>query len=112
MFTSTAQVFLKVGSPRLPEIITNLPLLAGAFFYVVGAGIMIVAFKGGAVTVLYPIFATSYVWVSLLSARVFAETISIFIWLGIFTIIMGVTFIAFGSKSKKTSPVVEYIEVP
>jgi len=111
-FTSAAQVFLKIGSPRLPEIFTNLPLLAGAVLYVLGAGFMIIAFKGGEVTVLYPIFATSYVWVSLLSVRIFGETISTFKWLGIFTIIMGVTFIAFGSKDSKKQPIIEYVEVP
>lgn len=113
--TSVAQVFLKIGSPRLPEIFTNLPLLIGASLYVAGAAMMIIAFKGGEVTVLYPIFATSYVWVSLLSARVFGELISTFKWLGIFTIMMGISFIAFGSKQmpkKDERSVIEIVEAP
>ncbi len=109
VLTSAAQVFLKFGSPRLPEIFTNLPLLAGASLYVLGAGMMIIAFKGGEVTVLYPIFASSYIWVTLLSSHFFGEIINVFKWLGIFSIVFGICFITFGSKKEK--PVIEYVEV-
>ena len=62
-FTSTAQVLYKFGANKLEfnfmGLIANLPLISGMALYVLGAVIMITAFKGGEVSVLYPIVATS-----------------------------------------------------
>jgi len=99
-FTSVAQIFYKYGAARLPEIFTNYPLLIGLFLYGLGAVIFVTALKFGEVTVLYPIIATSYVWVSILSWFIFSETINVFKWLGILAIVAGITTIAFGSKEK------------
>ncbi len=110
-FTSTAQVFYKFGADRLElnfiSLITNFPLITGMILYVLGAVIMITAFKGGEVSVLYPIIATSYIWVSLLSIYFFNESLNLFKILGIFIIIAGIIFISIGSKQKET---IEYTE--
>jgi undecaprenyl phosphate-alpha-L-ara4N flippase subunit ArnE len=105
-FTSFAQVFYKMGADKLVfsfmEIITNVPLITGMVLYGLGAIIMIVAFKGGEVSVLYPIVATSYIWVSLLSVYFFNESLNLFKVIGIFVIISGVVLISIGSKEKET----------
>lgn len=105
-FTSMAQVFYKLGATRLQfdlmSLITNLPLITGMVLYILGAIPMIIAFKGGEVSVLYPIIATSYVWVSLLSVYFFNENLNLFRWIGIFVIIAGIIFISIGSKEKET----------
>ncbi len=110
-FTSIAQVFYKLGANKLQfnlvSIITNLPLITGMALYIIGAVIMIIAFKGGEVSVLYPIVATSYIWVSLLSVYFFNEALNLFRWIGIFIIIAGIILISSGSKQKET---IEYIE--
>lgn len=110
-FTSFAQVFYKFGVNRLEfdfiSLITNLPLITGMVLYILGAVIMIIAFKGGEVSVLYPIIATSYIWVSLLSIYFFNENLNFFRWIGIFVIIVGIIFISIGSKEKET---IEYTE--
>jgi len=112
-FTSMAQVFYKLGANKLQfnliSIITNLPLLTGMALYILGAIIMIAAFKGGEVSVLYPIIATSYIWVSLLSIYFFNETLNLFRWIGIFVIIIGIIFISIGSKQKETIKYTEAI---
>ena len=97
-FTSTAQIFLKYGSARLPEIFFNWQLFTGLALYGIGAVMLIVSFKGGDVTVLYPIIATSYVWVSLLSMYFLNENISFTKWAGVFSIMCGICFIGWGSK--------------
>ena len=107
LFTSIAQVFYKIGALRLPEIFTNYPILIGLILYGIGAIILITALKLDEVTVLYPILATSYVWVSFLSWGIFAESINIFKWIGIAFIIAGISAIALGSKD---NGVVEYTE--
>jgi len=111
-FTSIAQVFYKLGAARLEfdlfALITNLPLIIGMVLYILGAVIMIIAFRGGEVSVLYPIIATSYIWVSLLSIYFFNENLNLFRWIGILVVITGVIFISIGSKEKES---VKYTDV-
>ena len=76
---------------------------------ILGAFIMITAFKGGEVSVLYPIIATSYIWVSLMSAYFFKENLNLFRWIGIFVIISGIIFISVGSKEKESLKHVDVI---
>jgi multidrug transporter EmrE-like cation transporter len=106
IFTSFAQVLYKLGADKLQfnliSIITNLPLIAGMALYILGAVIMIIALKGGEVSALYPIIATSYIWVSLLSMYFFNESLNLLRWIGISIIIAGIISISIGSKQKET----------
>ena len=83
--------------------------MIGLVIYGIAAALMITAFKGGEVSVLYPIIATSYIWVSLLSSYFFNETINLFRWMGILIIISGIIFISLGSKEKETIKYTEAI---
>ena len=100
--TSTAQIFYKIGSSTLSanlfEIITNYYLISGLFIYAVGAILMIVSFRGGEVSVLYPIVAMSYIWVTLLSAGFLGEKVNSFKIVGVMSIIGGIVLIGLGSK--------------
>ena len=102
LLTSTAQILYKLGANRLVVsfygIITNYPLILGLTLYVIAGAILIVALRHGDVTVLYPIVATSYVWVSLLSVTLLGELMNVYKWIGIFVIITGVIFVSLGSK--------------
>ena len=60
---------------------------------------MVISFRGGEVSVLYPIIATSYIWVSFLSIFFLNEIMNIFKWLGVAFIIAGIVSIGYGSKS-------------
>jgi len=102
-FTSLAQYFFKVGANldillTYPEVLILWPILAGFVSYGVGAVLMILAFKGGEVTVIYPIVATSYVWVVIMSAFVFGESLTALKIIGSLTLVVGITFIAKGGK--------------
>lgn len=110
LLTTSAQIFLKLGSNKLPLVIfTNWQLFTGIILYAIGAFVMIMAFRGGEVTVLYPIFASSYIWVSLLSAYFFNESLGLLKISGVFVVILGITMIAMGSKKNSA---LEYVEVP
>ena len=102
LLTSTAQLFYKFGAEQLefnlPSIITNLPLLMGILLYAIGGVLLIISFRGGEVSVLYPIIATSYIWVSFLSIYFLGESMNIFKWLGVFTIMIGIILIGYGSN--------------
>ena len=73
--------------------------------YGVGAILMIISFRGGEVSVLYPIIATSYIWVSILSSYFLRETMNIFRWAGVFIIIAGIVSISYGSKDSSVGVV-------
>ena len=102
LLTSTAQLFYKFAAEKLSfnilSIITNVNLLMGVGLYAVGGILLIISFRGGEVSVLYPIFATSYIWVSFLSIYFLGEVMNIFKWLGVFVIIAGIILIGYGSK--------------
>lgn len=102
VLTSTAQIFYKTGVNSLElsflGAITNYWIIIGLVLYAFGAGLMITAFKGGELSVLYPIIATSYIWVALLSFFIFHEAINIIRWAGIISIVFGVIFVGIGGK--------------
>ena len=105
ILTSSAQIFYKLAAPRLEwnlfALITNYYLLIGMSLYIIGAVLMITALKGGDLSVLYPIVATSYIWVGLFSSYLFHESLNIMRWLGIAAIFFGVIFIGVGSREKE-----------
>ena len=103
--TSTAQIFYKKGAEilvlNLLALITNYYLIIGMILYAIGGTLMIISFRGGEVSVLYPIIATSYIWVSFLSMFFLNETMSLFKWLGVFTIFFGIVLVGYGSKKSE-----------
>jgi multidrug transporter EmrE-like cation transporter len=92
-------VFYKSGAARLPEILTNWPLLAGIACYAVGAVLLTLSLRGGEVSVLYPLFATSYLWVTIAAYFVYGESIGALKVIGIMVIIAGLSAIGYGSRT-------------
>lgn len=100
LFTSAAQVFYKFGAARLPLIFTNYQLIIGLALYALAAIIFVVALKFGEVTMLYPIIATSYVWVAFLSWWIFGDVINVYKSLGIVAIVAGIIIISVGGNKR------------
>ena len=102
LLTSSAQILYKLGSATLTfdivSILTNYYLVGGIVLYAVGGTLMIVSFRCGEVSVLYPIIATSYIWVSWLSIFFLNEKMNAFKWFGVAFIIFGIISIGYGSK--------------
>ena len=102
LLTSTAQLFYKFGAAKLSfdilSILTNYELLMGMLLYAVGGILLILSLRGGEVSVLYPIIATSYIWVSFLSIYFLNETMNRFKWLGVIIIMSGIILINLGSR--------------
>ena len=104
LLTSSAQILYKLGIPALKfdlnSALTNYYLIGGLLLYGIGALLMIISFRGGEVSVLYPIIATSYIWVSILSIYFLGEKMNTFRWIGVFIIIVGIVSIGYGSKER------------
>ncbi len=98
---SFGPLFLKKASKDisldLMKLLKNYNLLIGIMFYALGTILFIPALKGGELSVLYPLVALVYVWVSLLSVRFLGERMSKLKWLGVILILCGVTLIGLGA---------------
>ncbi len=102
LFTSVAQIFFKLGSGKLVfdliKILTNHYLIIGIILYGIGAVLLLLSLKIGELSVVYPVIATSYIWVSILSFFIFNESITLFKSLGVASIIGGVAFLSLNGR--------------
>jgi drug/metabolite transporter (DMT)-like permease len=114
VFTSSAQILYKLGAEKLifdiVSIITNWQILLGLVFYGIGAVLVIISFRGGEVTVLYPIITSSYIWVTLGSWYFLKESISVVRWSGVLLIMMGILIITLSKKSESGEEIIKYAE--
>ena len=98
---SLGPLFLKKAAGKLTlnikSILTNKFLFFGLLFYAIGTILFIPALKGGDLSVLYPLVALVYIWVSLLSMKFLKEKMTKLKWLGIALILLGVTLIGLGA---------------
>lgn len=82
---------------KINNIIKNYYLIGGFLLYAVGTILFIPALKGGELSVLYPLVATTYIWVSLWSVKFLKEKMNKQKWIGILLVIVGVVFIGLGA---------------
>lgn len=92
---SLGQLLFKLGSESISTNLLswamNLRIIGGMVIYFVGAILFIVALKHGNLSILYPLIATSYIWVVIFSTRFLGEPFSFTQWIGIALIIGGVS---------------------
>jgi undecaprenyl phosphate-alpha-L-ara4N flippase subunit ArnE len=100
--TSVAQFFYKKGAGELAfsmsGLFLNWHLYLGMLLYLSGAVLMITALRGGELSVLYPVIATAFIWVNVISWLWLSEPMDSFKWFGVGFIIIGISFIGYGSK--------------
>jgi undecaprenyl phosphate-alpha-L-ara4N flippase subunit ArnE len=106
IFAAVAQVLLKFGAlhpmpalhpGNLSSILAfigaltgNLPLVFGYGLHACNAMLLILALREGQLSLLYPVYALSYIWVDLLSLYFFNEHMNFWKGAGILLIICGV----------------------
>lgn len=103
IFTSAGQLFWKAGALKIsffnPVSFFNLPFIAGCSLYVVGSLLMILALKKGELSVLYPVIATSFVWVSVLAPFFFpTEAMNGWKWAGVLLILFSISLLGWSSS--------------
>lgn len=97
---SFGPIMLKKASSKsfkIRDIIKNYYLIIGFLFYGIGTILFIPALKGGELSVLYPLVATVYIWVSLWSIKFLKERMNKQKWIGVTLVIIGVIFIGIGA---------------
>ena len=70
--------------------VTSLPLLAGYCLYGLNTVLLVFALRDGELSILYPIIALTYVWVTILSVVLFHETMNFFKVAGVAVVVIGV----------------------
>ena len=71
---------------------------AGFFLFMITLLLLARGFKGGDMSVLYPIFATSFIWNIIFSSIFIGEVINLYKILGVLFIVGGIGLIGFGHK--------------
>jgi drug/metabolite transporter (DMT)-like permease len=97
LLLSFGQLLFKKGVDNFPEVVFNLTLISGFFLYGLALIILLYSLKKGELSVLYPIFALSYVWVLILSGFLLNEAIAGLKIVGVGFIFVGVSLIGRGS---------------
>jgi uncharacterized membrane protein len=94
---SMGQIFFKLSSENFSfnptKLIKNYKFIIGAMLYAVSAVIFVWALRFGDLSALYPIIATSYIWISFFSVFLLNEPFPPLRWLGVGLIIAGITVI-------------------
>lgn len=93
LLTSIGQLFYKLGADQLPKLFINYFLIIGLLTYFIALVIFIIALKYEELSILYPIYATSYIWVTLMSFFILREPSAISKYIGITLIVMGVAVV-------------------
>ncbi len=102
---AAAQILMKTGVNGMDHldllrVVTNLPLMAGYCLYGINTLLLMLALRDGELSMLYPIIALTFVWVTMLSAYFFAEPLSLFKIAGIMVIVGGVTVMGKASAKR------------
>jgi uncharacterized membrane protein len=103
VFSAMGQILFKYTSKDVTSVFSF--FLNGYFYlagicFALGFIFLMIALKTGDATTIYPILASSYVYVCLISPFLFkTDFMSIQKWIGVFVIISGIYFIINGSRN-------------
>ena len=100
---AAAQILMKTGANQLAAqglagILSNLPLLAGYCLYGLSTLLLVLALRDGELSLLYPVIALTYVWVTILSKVIFHDRLSVSKLAGIAIIVAGVVVLGRNTK--------------
>ena len=105
-----AQIFLKGGTQQqrgegladiVVTIFSNPQMFTGYALYGLSAILMVAALKYGELSILYPIIAMTYVWVTILSVMIYSESVNLLKFVGLTSIVCGVAVLGMSSPSRK-----------
>jgi drug/metabolite transporter (DMT)-like permease len=78
-------------------------LFAGFALYGLSAALLVVALKYGELSILYPVIALTYVWVTALSVIFYSETFNPTKMLGLGAVVLGVAVLGMSGKPRPRS---------
>ncbi|HUI77955.1 MAG TPA: hypothetical protein VLY24_08555 [Bryobacteraceae bacterium] len=92
---AAAQILLKTGANHMAQlsllsVVTNWALIGGLALYGVSTLLLVLALRDGELSLLYPVIALTYVWVTILSLIIFHDRANPLRLAGIAIIVIGV----------------------
>jgi drug/metabolite transporter (DMT)-like permease len=105
LLVAIGQYLIKLGANRLSHaglmgtmigIFTIPQLFAGYCLYAVFTVLFVYALRHGELSILYPLIALGYVWVTITAVVAFHETVNPYKIIGLLVIILGVAVLGFG----------------
>ena len=109
LLVAIGQYLIKVGANRLSHagligtmigIFTIPPLFAGYCLYGVFTVLFVYALRHGELSILYPLIALGYVWVTITAVVAFHETLNPMKLVGLAVIVAGVAVLGWGGGGK------------
>jgi multidrug transporter EmrE-like cation transporter len=99
-----AQILLKMGANQLAssnpiKMLMNPWLFGGYALYGISTMLLILALRKGQLSVLYPVIALTYVWVTILSIAIFKESMNVYKAVGLAVVVAGVAVLGRDSRS-------------
>ena len=76
-------------------------MFTGYALYGLSAILMVAALKYGELSILYPIIAMTYVWVTILSVMIYSESVNLLKFVGLASIVCGVAVLGMSSPPRK-----------
>jgi multidrug transporter EmrE-like cation transporter len=101
---AAAQILLKIGANQLAssnplKMLLNPWLFCGYALYGMSTMLLILALRKGQLSVLYPVIALTYVWVTILSMMIFRESMNVYKAVGLSIVVAGVAVLGRDSRS-------------
>jgi multidrug transporter EmrE-like cation transporter len=101
---AAAQILLKIGATQLAgpnpiKMLMNPWLFAGYALYGISTVLLILALRKGQLSVLYPVIALTYVWVTVLSIMIFQERMNVYKAIGLSIVVAGVAVLGRDSRA-------------
>ena len=101
---AAAQILMRNGAALMVDtgwagVRSNSSWLAGYLCLAANTALLVLALRDGQLSVLYPIIALTYVWVTILVPMFFNDVINAYKIIGVGLIVVGVSFIGLGSRS-------------
>ncbi len=109
LLVAVGQYLIKLGANRLSHagfvatmigIFTIPQLFAGYCLYGLFTVMFVYALRHGELSVLYPLIALGYVWVTITAVLAFHESMNLYKIIGLLVIICGVAVLGWGGGSK------------
>ncbi len=102
VLATIAQLSFKLSSASIDLSLASLInpyLVVGLLAYGVTSLLFVAALKFGELSVLYPIWSLSFVWITIASIFLLDESVTLLNWAGIGLIISGISMIGLGARN-------------
>lgn len=102
VFGASGQFFYRRGSQQLASLPLwkNFDLAIGCSLFCLVMVLFVVAYKlGGKMSVVYPFYATTFIWSTIIAVVFVGEKVSLTQWFGIAAVTVGTALIAIGQTS-------------